>query len=434
MRVPARGGTPEPATTVDLAKNQNSHRWPHFLPDNRHFIFWARNAQGAAEQAIYVGLLDSREIKKILTGVSTAIYASGYLLFERDQTLLAQPFDTERLELTGEATPLAEHVAANGATGVPEFSASESGTLVYQTGDAAGSWDLLWLTPDGKPAGAVAEQERYYYPELSPDDSRLAVSLFNGTQGTADVWILDLKRGTKSRLTFGPGTQLSAVWSADGKTVYYASNVKGANHIYSKAADGSGAEQTVLEEADAAEIPFGFSSDGRYLVFQRRVTSDPRGNFDIWAIPMFGDHKPFPIVQTPFDDIHPAVSPSGKWMTYQNTESGRSEIYVTQFPGGGARWQVSTNGGADARWRGDGKELYFLDPSDNLMAVDVDTSGPAPRMGVPHALFQAMGVQRQVGTYVVTKDGKKFLINSGSRKQGNEPLTLVTNWTAELKK
>jgi eukaryotic-like serine/threonine-protein kinase len=250
---------------------------------------------------------------------------------------------------------------------------------------------LLWLTPDGKPAGAVAEQERYYYPELSPDDSRLAVSLFNGTQGTADVWILDLKRGTKSRLTFGPGTQLSAVWSADGKTVYYASNVKGANHIYSKAADGSGAEQTVLEEADAAEIPFGFSSDGRYLVFQRRVTSDPRGNFDIWAIPMFGDHKPFPIVQTPFDDIHPAVSPSGKWMTYQNTESGRSEIYVTQFPGGGARWQVSTNGGADARWRGDGKELYFLDPSDNLMAVDVDTSGPAPRMGVPHALFQANG-------------------------------------------
>jgi serine/threonine protein kinase/Tol biopolymer transport system component len=434
MRVPARGGTPEPATTVDLAKNQNSHRWPHFLPDNRHFIFWARNAQGAAEQAIYVGSLDSPEIKKILTGVSTATYASGYLLFERDQTLLAQPFDTERLELTGEATPLAEHVAANGATGVPEFSASESGTLVYQTGDATGSWDLLWLTRDGKPGGAVAEQERYYYPELSPDDSRLAVSLFNGTQGTADVWILDLKRGTKSRLTFSPGTQLSSVWSTDGKTVYYASNVKGANHIYSKAADGSAGEQTVLEEADAAEIPFGFPSDGRYLVFQRRASNDPRGNVAIWALPMFGDRKPFPIVQTPFDDIHPAVSPFGKWMAYQNTESGRSEIYVTQFPGGGARWQVSTKGGADAKWRGDGKELYFLDPSDNLMAVGVDTSGPAPRMGVPHALFQAIGVQRQVGTYVVTRDGKKFLINSGSTKQGNEPLTLVTNWTAELKK
>jgi len=121
-------------------------------------------------------------------------------------------------------------------------------------------------------------------------------------------------------------------------------------------------------------------------------------------------------------------------MAYHSNESGRQEVYVTGFPGGGAKWQVSTNGGVDARWRGDGKELYFLDPSDNLMAVDVDTSGTAPRLGVPHALFQAIGVQRQVGTYVVTPDGKKFLVNSGSTKQGSEPLTLVTNWTAELKK
>jgi len=139
-------------------------------------------------------------------------------------------------------------------------------------------------------------------------------------------------------------------------------------------------------------------------------------------------------VQTAFSDLVPAASPAGKWMAYQNNESGRSEIYLTQFPGGGARWQVSTSGGADARWRGDGKELYFLDPSDSVMAVDVDSSGGTPRLGVPHALFQAMGVQRQVGTYVVTSDGKKFLINSGSVKQGTEPLTLVTNWTAELKK
>ena len=434
LRVSANGGKPEPASKIDVARNQNSHRWPHFLPDNRHFIFWARNSLGGGEQALLVGSLDSPETKLILTGVTTASYASGYLLFMRDQILMAQAFDPGRLELSGEATPIAERLAVNGASGVPEFSASDTGTLLYQTGEATGAWDLLWYGRDGKPAGTVAQQERYYYPDLSRDNDRLAVSLFNGALGTADVWVLDLKRGTKTRLTFGPGTQLSAVWSPDGKSVYYSSNAKGGNQVYSKAADGSGAEQAALQEPEASEIPHSFTSDGRYLLFTRRLLNDPQGNVDIWALPLFGDRKPFAVVQTAFSDLVPAASPAGKWMAYQNNESGRSEIYLTQFPGGGARWQVSTSGGADARWRGDGKELYFLDPSDSVMAVDVDSSGGTPRLGVPHALFQAMGVQRQVGTYVVTSDGKKFLINSGSVKQGTEPLTLVTNWTAELKK
>ncbi len=434
VRVPVLGGKPEPATTMDLAHNQNSHRWPHFLPDNQHFLFWARSALGIADQSLYVGTLGSMETKKILAGVTTATYASGYLLFMRDQTLLAQPFDTSRLELTGEASPIAEHVAVNGATGVPEFSASDTGALIYETGDAAGAWDLVWYGRDGKSSGAVAQQERYYYPSLSPDNSLLAVSLFNGAQGTADLWILDLKRGTKSRLTFGPGTQLSATWSVDSKTLYYSSNTKGANHIYSKRADGSGSEETVLATPESSEIPYCLSPDGHYLVYTRRLLNDPGGNVDIWALPLMGDRKPFPVVQTPFADAGPAVSPAGKWMAYQNNESGRTEVYLTAFPDGGARWQASTNGGADPRWRWDGKELYFLDPTDNLMAVDVDISGGTPRLGVPHTLFQAIGVQRQVGSYVVTGDGKKFLINSGSTQQGNEPLTLVQNWTAELKK
>jgi Tol biopolymer transport system component len=434
LRVPANGGKPEPATKVDVAHNENSHRWPKFLPDNRHFLYWARNSAGAGNQSLAVGSLDSAQAKVILNGVTTASYASGYLLFMREQTLVAQPFDPDKLELNGEATPIAEHLAVNGATGVPEFSASDTGTLVYQTGEATGSWDLLWFSRDGKAAGTVAQQERYYYPDISPDNTQLAVSLFSGALGTADVWVLDLKRGTKSRLTFGPGTQLSALWSVDGKAVYYSSNSKGANQIYSKAADGSGPEQPVLVEPEASDVPFSFSHDGRYLVYTRRVLNDPQGNVDIWALPLFGDRKPFAVVATAFNDVSPGVSPAGKWMAYQNNESGRTELYLTAFPGGGARWQVSTSGGADARWRADGKELYFIDPSDTLMAVDVDTSGTAPKLGVPHALFQAVGVQRQVGTYVVTKDGKKFLINSGSTKQGTEPLTLVTNWTAELKK
>jgi len=434
FRVSAGGGKPEPATKVDVARNQNSHRWPRFLPDNRHYIYWARNSLGSAQQSLVVASLDSSESKEILTGVTTATYAAGYLLFMREQTLVAQVFDASKLQLTGEAVPIAEHLAVNGASGVPEFSASDNGVLVYQIGDATGSWDLLWYTREGKQAGAVAQQERYYYPALSRDNSQLSVSLFNGAQGTADIWVLDLKRGTKSRLTFGPGTQLSSLWSMDGKSVYYSSNAKGANQIYSKAADGSGAEQLTLDHKEASDVPYSFSSDGKYLVYTRRVLSDPQGNVDIWAVPMFGDHKPFAVVATAFSDVAPAVSPAGKWLAYQNNESGRNEVYLTPFPGGGARWQVSTTGGADPRWRGDGKELYFLDPADSMTAVDVDTSGATPRLGVPHALFQANGVQRQVGSFVVANDGKRFLINSGSTKQGSEPLTLVTNWTSELKK
>lgn len=434
LRVAATGGTPEPASQIDVAHSQNSHRWPHFLPDQQHYLFWGRSSLGAAEQSIFVGSLGSMEAKKVLAGVSTATYASGYLLFLRDQALLAQAFDTRRLELTGDAVPIAEHIAVNGATGVPEFSASETGTLTYQTGEATGAWDLLWFGRDGKALGALAQQERYYYPALSPDNSQVAVSLFNGSQGTADLWALDLKRGTKSRLTFGPGTALTATWSVDGKMLYYASNPKGPSQIYAKATDGSGPEQVALQDSEASETPWSFSPDGQYLVFGRRLLNDPKGNIDLWVLPLSGDRKPFPIVQSAFADTNAQVSPSGKWMVYQNNESGRTEVYITAFPGGGARWQVSTSGGVEGRWRGDGKELYFLDPSDTVMAVDVETAGGTPKLGVPHALFQAMGVQRQVGSYVVTKDGKKFLINSGSTKQGSEPLTLVTNWMEDLKK
>lgn len=435
FRVRDSGGTPEPASKFDASRFENSHRWPFFLPDGQHFLFWSRNSLGAGEQTLYVGNVGSLQATIVMKGVTAGTYGSGYLLFLRDQTLLAQPFDPDSLKLSGVTTPIAEHIAINDATSVPEFSASTNGVLVYQTGDAKGAWDLLWFDRSGKQLGVIAQQEPYYYPSLSPDESRVAVSLFNGSQGTANIWILDSKRGTKSRLTFGSGTQLGSQWSRDGKTIYYTSDTTGGRHIFSRAADGSGTEQVLLSSPEASsEFLNSISPDGKYLVYARQLANDPHKNSDIWALPLFGDRKPFPIVQTPFDDLNAALSPDGKWMAYHNNESGRNEVYLTAFPAGGAKWQVSSNGGADARWRGDSKEIYFLDPSDNIMAVDVDGSGDTPRLGVPHALFQAIGVQRQVGTYVPSKDGRRFLVNSGSAKPGTEPLTLVTNWTAELKK
>jgi Tol biopolymer transport system component len=336
------------------------------------------------------------------------------------------------LEVTGEAVPVAEHIAINGGVTRPVFSVSENGTMVYESGSTAGTWNLQWVARDGKQISAVAEPDRYFYPALSPDGTRLAVNLFNGTQGTQAIWIFDLARGTRTRLTFGTASQLSPAWSPDGNTIFYQSNAIGGYHIYSKAADGSGSDQTVIESKDAEEAIPSPSPDGRYLVYLRRSGGQP--STDLWALPLFGDRKPIPIVETAFLKNGAAVSPDGKWLAYQTNESGRNEVYITAFPGGGAKWQVSTNGGAASRWRKDGKELFFLDPTDNIVAVDVNISGKAPQLGVPHALFQANAIQRQNGSFDVTGDGKRFLVNIGNLKEGSDPLTLVLNWPGELKK
>jgi Tol biopolymer transport system component len=249
-----------------------------------------------------------------------------------------------------------------------------------------------------------------------------------------DIWILDVLRKTKTRLTFGSSLQRHPVWSADGKTVFYISNVKGQFDIYAKAADGSGAEQTVLESSDSSDLTESASPDQRYLVYGRQP-NDLKTGLDIWALPLFGDRKPFPVVQTEFNKSSSVVSPDGKWLAYQSDPSGRYEIYITAFPGGGAKWQVSTGGGLRPKWRRDGKELFFLeDATFNLLAVDVNTSANTPTLGTPHVLFQTVGVQAGQGAYDVTADGKKFLINSSGVSKDSYPLTIVQNWTAELRK
>jgi Tol biopolymer transport system component len=431
MRVPATGGTPEPASQLDRSKGENSHRWPFFLPDGKHFLYWARTSQGVQGNTLDVGELGSLQAKEVMKSESMAEYASGHLLFMREQTLMARPFNPRTLQFTGEAVPVAEHIAINGGVTRPVFSASENGNMVYESGETAGTWNLQWMARDGKPLGAIGEPDRYFYPALSPDGTRLAVNLFNGTQGTQAIWIFDLARGTKTRLTFGAASQGAPAWSPDGKTVFYQSNASGGFHIYSKAADGSGSEQTVIESKDAEEAFPKTSPDGRYLVYVRRSGGQPAN--ELWALPLFGDRKPFPFVQSAFLKNGVAFSPDGKWLAYHTNEQGRNEVYITAFPGGGAKWQVSTNGGGLAHWRRDSKELFFLDPSDNIVAVDVNLSGKAPQLGVPHTLFQASAVQRQNGPFDVTADGKRFLVNIGNLKEGSDPLTLVLNWPAELK-
>jgi len=383
------------------------------------------------EHQVYVGTLGSLDAKPVMKSRLPAVYVPGYLLFLRDQTLMAQPINDRTFQLSGAPTPIAEHVAVNSTTSRPVFSASNDLKIVYQIGSEQGGWQLLWLTRDGKQIGTAGDIAAYADPAVSPDGTRVAVGIFTG-QGSSDIWIFDLRRAAKTRLTFGTAILRFPVWTPDGKTIFYGSNVKGAYHIYAKAADGTGPEQVILED-DAFDYPWDISPDQKYLVYMR-PSADGKGGTEMWALSLSGDRKPFAIVSSLFTTSAAAISPDGRWMAYASIESGRFEVYVTAFPSGGAKWEVSVNGGSLPKWRRDGKELFFLDPADNLMAVDVNTSRNTIQTGTPHPLFRPVGLQSQLGPYAVTADGKRFLINGGNVKEENQPFVLVQNWTAQLKK
>jgi eukaryotic-like serine/threonine-protein kinase len=279
--------------------------------------------------------------------------------------------------------------------------------------------------------GGLGGQEPYLYPVISPDGTRVAVTIGTAVGGDADIWIFDLRRSTKTRLTFGPGRSRNPVWTPDGKSIIFASNRKGQYHIYRKAADNSGPEEIVLE-GNGGELPYSISHDGQYLAYEYNESG--KTNAGIWALPLFGDRKPFPIVQTEFNDYFPAISPDGKWLAYSSNPSGRFEVYVTAFPSGGAKSQVSTNSGGVPQWRNDSRELYFQTQDQHLMAVDVSSSGTAIQLGTPRAVLQANTIGAGFGPYT-TIDGKKFLVNALSAPtNGGDPFTLITNWTGLLKK
>jgi hypothetical protein len=259
---------------LDAAQGENSHRWPFFLPDGKHFLYWSRSSHIGQSPVLYVGDLGTLQAKVLMKSETMANYASGHLLFMRDQTLMAQSFDPGRMELRADPAPLAEHVAINGATVRAMFSASETGRLIYQTGEASTGWQLMWWNREGKQTEAISKSEHYLFPALSRDGKRVAAGIFAGGQGVMDVWIFDLTRQTSTRLTFGPGTQGNPVWSSDGVTIFYGSNTKGLSHIYAKAADGSGEERLILDEGRVSETPRSVSLDGRYLVFERRQTNE----------------------------------------------------------------------------------------------------------------------------------------------------------------
>jgi serine/threonine protein kinase/Tol biopolymer transport system component len=438
-RISANGGTPAKLTKFENGKH-TTHRWPHFLPDGKHFLFFATNHSGsAAEQGIYFGSLEDGSYTRVLDSDAGGQYASGYLLYHLQSQLLAQKFDPAKGTISGEPITLANLVEYDIGTWHTTFTVSQNGLLAYEPGAKMLGNDLVWVDRSGNMLGKVAERAFHKGSgRFSPDGKQLAISMGDPQ---ADIWVLDLARGSKTRLTFGGATHQEPSWSADGQRVVYTrqngTSVIAGTSIRARLANGGGQEEILLETNPSGPATFlspQLSPDGRYLLYT--MQSGPSG-IAVWAMQLAGEKKPLPVIPAPPPPariIQYRLSPDGKWLAYSSTESGREEVYVTHFPSGEGKWQVSQNGGTFPVWRGDSKEVWYIG-LDSLMlhAASVSVKGGEFGLESVKPLFQ-ITYTTPVGTpYDLSPDGQRAILCTFPESSPT-PLVLVTNWTAELKK
>ncbi len=332
-RLSASGGMAIPVTALDSSRHEGAHRWPQFLPDGRHFLYLAL----FEDYGINVGSLDSKETKRILNTDSNVVYAPpGHLLYVREGTLLAQQFDTKRFEVVGDPFPVAQQVRRRKAINCWSFSVSHSNELAYESG--VSNSRLIWFDRGGKQLDSVGEPGEYWDLELSPDNKRVVVELIDHRTNNPDIWIFDLFRGTPTRFTFDPGWDFQPAWSPDGSHIVYSTD--NGNQIQKKMANGTGNAEALIKSPQVAVTDW--SGDGRFIVYEQ---FDPKTRSDLWLLPLFGDRKPFPFLQTEFGEYSGRISPNGRWMAYTSDEVGRYEVYVQSFPAAGGKRHISTHGG-----------------------------------------------------------------------------------------
>jgi eukaryotic-like serine/threonine-protein kinase len=434
-RVPAAGGVPQAASTHDNADEASRHRFPFFLPDGRHFVYTEIFGAGnppLKPGRIRIGALDTMDTTTLLEADSSATFASGHLLFNRGGTLMAQGFDAASRQFTGGAFPIVENIANEG-TRYASFSASDTGVLVSAGAAARPTTHLVWMDRAGRELGSVGEPAAYFSLALSSDERRVAVAAASGTPENRDIWILDVQRGTQTRFTFDPGGDSAPVWSPDDLSIVFQASREGFPQLRRKRLDGAGNEEPLLTSGGAGAATFvaDLSADGRYVAYVRSAQGNA-GSPDLWALPLFGDRKPFPLVQTPSDEVDAAFSPDGRWFAYQSNEGGQPQIYVQAFPPTGDKFQVSKNGGSLPVWRRDGKELFFVSPDSKMMAAAIDATGQFQGAVTPLFTFSIPPSISRDRQYAVTKDGR-FLMNV-VQQSTSVPLTVVVNWFSAVQK
>jgi Tol biopolymer transport system component len=426
MKVAASGGIPTELVSSENPDSANLEvGWPQFLPGGEKFLYV--NYQGEDGAEIRVADVDGGNEKTVLKGQSRVEYAPpGYLLYVREETLVAQPFDANAGELTGEPVPLAEDLSIDNV-GLAHFSASRNGVLALRGGDAGGG-QLMWTDRSGESREMVGDPGDIGAISLSPDGRWLAMVVTSTSAEAADIWVRDLSRGVTSRFTFNEEGDYNPTWSPDGRRIVFSATRDGNADLAVRAVGGSG-EVEFLLESERAQHPSSWSSDGRYLLYYDRGEET---NWDIWVLPLAGDEEPYPFLMTPFVEVRSRFSPDDRWVAYQSNESGRSEIYVQEFPGPGGKWQISTAGGSEPQWSPDGKELYYISPEMNMMRVSVQT-GDSFDAGIPEAMFPVR-LRQIINTnrYLVAPGGERFLLLSSLQEDSTPPTTIVLNWDAAL--
>ncbi len=428
-RVSASGGVARQLTHLNAARGELTHRWPYFLPDGKHFLFLVRRPSSAEQKgdSICVASVDSPEPRLLLNVSSNVAYTEpGFLLYLRNQTLLAQRFDLRTLQLEGIPEPITREPMQYHPAGFGLFSCSRNGVLAYASGTRLSA--LQWLDRNGHLEGAISPDADYRTPRLSPDGQQILYGLPDSTSGNQDQWLFEIQRRVSRRVTFDPSDDFASAITPDGKRLIFSSNRTGAPNIYIKPFDSLD-EMLLLGGANPSFVQ-SISPDGSTLLF--RILGLSTQN-DIYAMPVAGG-KPTPLVTSPFNEIQSEFSPTGHWVAYSSDESGRYEVYATRYPGNGSHIQMSTAGGKQPTWRGDERELFYVAPGDRLMAVPIAevagvlNPGEATRVAdIP--LRPARDEERE---YDVTRDGKRFVVNVLPRERRSLPITVVLNWQGAL--
>ena len=437
FRVAENGG--EPVAVTKLGDLEVGHVWPQFLPDGRHFIYLSL-ATAREDNGIYAGSLDGEPPKLIVKSLTRAAYAAGYLFFVRDTVLMAQPLDLKRFTLTAEPVRVAEQIATDPGNGPAGFAVSESGTVALRTGfnlNPENTQRFAWFDRAGKPSDIATDLAQYRTYDLSPDRKRLAGHRHDAKTGKGDIWIMELDRRLSTRFTFDNAHSLAPIWSADGSHITYVSAKDGSvADIYQKLASGAANEELLLKTTENKQT-LDWSRDNRFILYQ---ATGPQTGFDLWVLPLAGDRKPEPFLKTQFNESKGRFSPDGKWIAYTSDESGRDQVYIQPFPATGGKWQISTAGGLEPQWRGDGKELFYLSSQSQdakLMAVPLKWTS-VPEAGTPQELFSMptgnLGVDN-TNHYSVTADGQRFLVQDSTAdgSQRPESITVLVNWLAAQK-
>lgn len=425
-RISQKGGSISQVTT--MTESEASHRFPFFLPDHNHFLFYVIN-NNLAESGVHVGSLNSKETHRLVLADSGGVFINGYLVYERNGTLWGQVFDPDQLKITGEPFPIWEKPWYNPfITGLSAFSAAND-VLAFRGGGVQRS-QFEWYDRTGKELGTVGVPGVYYEPSLAPDEKRISLTAINFGNITSDLFMLDLLRGTFTRFTLEPEAEGLSIWSPDGKYIVYSAFPKGG--LYRKLSNGTGKAELLIKLTTFG-VTEDWSLDGRYITYSN--IDFKTSNIDIWVLPMEGDRRPFPYLQTKFNESDSQISPDGKWLAYTSNESGRSEIYVQSFPSPGNKLQISTAGGVTPTWRKDGKELFYVSPDKKIMSVTINADSVF-EPSIPKVLFQTQ-ITANIESrnhYVVTADGQRFLINTPLKEIATAPINVVVNWSATLKK